>query len=242
MVAAHFDVPMLFAKKALPSTLQKDAYYQTQVHSYTKNTTYQVLVSKQYLSPADRVLIIDDFLANGDAAMGLVDLVAQAGATVAGVGICVEKSFQPGRERLQAIEGRQDELLALLDQLIQFETISPPARNTLAIQTFIKAYLEEIGFEVDMWPFYEKDHLLVARKKGTDSAAYHDLILNGHVDVAPIGDASAWTHPPFQLIEVDGRLSSSKRQWVKNPVKPAPGKCWKKAIRQIMLWSTTPLP
>ncbi len=61
MVAAHFDVPMLFAKKALPSTLQKDAYYQTQVHSYTKNTTYQVLVSKQYLSPADRVLIIDDF-------------------------------------------------------------------------------------------------------------------------------------------------------------------------------------
>lgn len=101
MVAAHFDVPMLFAKKALPSTLQKDAYYQTQVHSYTKNTTYQVLVSKQYLSPADQVLIIDDFLANGDAAMGLVDLVAQAGATVAGVGICVEKSFQPGRERLE---------------------------------------------------------------------------------------------------------------------------------------------
>lgn len=111
------------------------------------------------------------------------------------------------KERLlQAIEGRQDELLALLDQLIQFETISPPARNTLAIQTFIKSYLEEIGFEVDMWPFYEKDHLLVARKKGTDSAAYHDLILNGHVDVAPIGDASAWTHPPFQLTEVDGRL------------------------------------
>lgn len=96
MVAAHFDVPMLFAKKALPSTLQKDAYYQTQVHSYTKNTTYQVLVSKQYLSPADRVLIIDDFLANGDAAMGLVDLVAQAGATVAGVGIWWKKVFSRG--------------------------------------------------------------------------------------------------------------------------------------------------
>ena len=93
MVAAHFDVPMLFAKKALPSTLQKTPII--------KNTTYQVVVSKQYLSPADRVLIIDDFLANGDAAMGLVDLVAQAGATVAGVGICVEKSFQPGRERLE---------------------------------------------------------------------------------------------------------------------------------------------
>ncbi|MFM9412889.1 xanthine phosphoribosyltransferase [Peptococcus simiae] len=101
MVAAHFDVPMLFAKKALPSTLTGDGVYQVEVHSYTKNTNYRVTVSKQYLSPDDRVLIIDDFLANGDAAMGLIDLVGQAGAAVAGVGICVEKSFQAGRGRLE---------------------------------------------------------------------------------------------------------------------------------------------
>ncbi|VFB16504.1 Xanthine phosphoribosyltransferase [Urinicoccus massiliensis] len=100
MVAAQFDVPMLFAKKAKAATLQKDQVYETKVYSYTKGTTSNVVVSKQYLNPQDRVLIIDDFLANGEAALGLIDLVDQAGAQVVGLGICVEKSFQKGRKRL----------------------------------------------------------------------------------------------------------------------------------------------
>lgn len=58
-------------------------------------------MNKSYLTAEDSVLIIDDFLANGEASLGLVDIVRQAGATVAGVGICVEKSFQPGRARLE---------------------------------------------------------------------------------------------------------------------------------------------
>ncbi len=61
-----------------------------------------MLVSKKYLTPDDKVLIIDDFLANGEAALGLIDLVNQSGAEVVGVGICVEKSFQPGREKILA--------------------------------------------------------------------------------------------------------------------------------------------
>ena len=101
MVAAHFDVPMLFAKKARPSTLKEDDVYVTDIFSYTKNTSSKVVVNKAYLKAEDAVLIIDDFLANGEASLGLVDIVKQAGATVAGVGICVEKSFQPGRERLE---------------------------------------------------------------------------------------------------------------------------------------------
>ena len=100
MVAAQFDVPMLFAKKAKAATLQKDQVYETKVYSYTKGTTSNVVVSKQYLQEDDRVLIIDDFLANGEAALGLMDLVDQAGAQVVGLGICVEKSFQKGRKRL----------------------------------------------------------------------------------------------------------------------------------------------
>ena len=101
MVAAHFDVPMLFAKKARPSTLKADDVYVTDIFSYTKNTSSKVVVNKAYLKAEDSVLIIDDFLANGEASLGLVDIVKQAGATVAGIGICVEKSFQPGRERLE---------------------------------------------------------------------------------------------------------------------------------------------
>lgn len=101
MTAAAFEVPMLFAKKTEPSTLKKQAHYATDVHSFTKNKTSRVIISKEYLNEDDNVLIIDDFLARGEASLGLVDLVKQAGAKVAGVGICVEKSFQEGRGALE---------------------------------------------------------------------------------------------------------------------------------------------
>ena len=100
MVAAHFQVPMLFAKKSEPSTLAGQDKFSTLVHSFTKNKTSEIIISKEYLNENDKVLIIDDFLANGEASLGLIDLVKQAGAEVVGVGICVEKSFQPGRQRL----------------------------------------------------------------------------------------------------------------------------------------------
>ena len=101
LVASHLNVPMLFAKKTEPSTLKNQDQFSTNVHSYTKNKTSRVLVSKQYLSPDDKVLIIDDFLANGEAALGLINLVEQAEAEVVGVGICVEKSFQPGHAKIE---------------------------------------------------------------------------------------------------------------------------------------------
>jgi len=100
MVASHFQVPMLFAKKSEPSTLAATGKYSTRVHSFTKDKDSDVIISKEYLNADDKVLIIDDFLANGEASLGLIDLVNQAGAEVVGVGICVEKSFQPGRQRL----------------------------------------------------------------------------------------------------------------------------------------------
>lgn len=100
MAAMHFDVPCLFAKKAKPSTLKKGVY-QAEIHSFTKNTTSPVVVSDEFLGENDRVLIIDDFLANGDASLGLNEIVKQAKATTVGIGIVVEKSFQPGRERLE---------------------------------------------------------------------------------------------------------------------------------------------
>lgn len=101
MVAAHLEVPMLFAKKTEPSTLANNDRYEAKVHSYTKNKTSNVIVSKQYLDENDNVLIVDDFLANGQAALGLADIVQQAGAKVAGIAICVEKTFQDGRRLLE---------------------------------------------------------------------------------------------------------------------------------------------
>lgn len=102
LVANLFNVPMLFAKKSVPSTLNKDAFYTAQVHSYTKNVTNNIIVSKDFLKEDDHVLIIDDFLANGQAVLGLADLIKQAKANLVGVGILIEKSFQDGRKLLEA--------------------------------------------------------------------------------------------------------------------------------------------
>lgn len=101
LVANLFNVPMVFAKKSLPSTLNKDSFYQAKVYSYTKNIENNIIVAKDFLKEEDRVLIIDDFLANGQAVLGLRDLVIQANASLVGVGILIEKSFQEGRRLLE---------------------------------------------------------------------------------------------------------------------------------------------
>lgn len=78
-----------------------DDVYHSVVYSYTKEENYDVTISKKFLPQGEKVLIIDDFLASGEAAMGLVKLVESAGDTVEGIAIVIEKSFQPGRERLE---------------------------------------------------------------------------------------------------------------------------------------------
>lgn len=95
IVAQHFDVPVVFAKKAQSINIDGDVY-STQITSFTHKREYQVIVSKKYLSADDHVLIIDDFLANGCALKGLCEIVESAGATVEGIGIAVEKGFQDG--------------------------------------------------------------------------------------------------------------------------------------------------
>lgn len=101
MLSNMLKVPMLFAKKTRPSTIDENNFYSTQVHSYTKSVTNSVIVSKEFLNSNDKILLVDDFLANGQAILGLADLVAQAGAEVVGVGIIIEKSFQDGRKLLE---------------------------------------------------------------------------------------------------------------------------------------------
>lgn len=107
--ALHLGVPMVFARKSRSSTMT-DNVYSTQVHSFTKNLTSEALVSRRFLPPGERVLLIDDFLANGEAALGLAELVRQARSTVAGIGIAIEKSFQPGAAKVAAAGYRLESL------------------------------------------------------------------------------------------------------------------------------------
>lgn len=100
MTALALEVPMVIFKKQ-PSKVLHDDFYQTVVTSYTKETSYELALSKKYISEKDHVLIIDDFLANGEAATGAIRLLRLAHATVAGIGVLIEKSFQPGRSKLE---------------------------------------------------------------------------------------------------------------------------------------------
>lgn len=114
MVGFLLNVPVVFAKKKKPSTMQDMLV--TEVFSFTKQRTYSVCCSKEFLKKGDKVLFIDDFLANGNAAKGIIDLTEQAGAELEGMGFIVEKSFQHGGEMLRKM-GYQVESLAIIDSL-----------------------------------------------------------------------------------------------------------------------------
>ena len=115
VVAQHFNVPVVFAKKSQSINLDGDVYT-TKIQSFTHQRIYDVIVSKKFLNADDHVLLIDDFLANGCALNGLIDLVEDAGATVEGIGIAVEKGFQPGGDDLRR-RGYHLESLAIVQSM-----------------------------------------------------------------------------------------------------------------------------
>lgn len=115
IVARHFNVPVVFAKKTKSINIDGEMYV-ADVVSFTHKNTNQVIVSKKFLTAEDHVLIIDDFLANGCALQGLISIVNQAGATVEGIGIAVEKGFQIGGNIIRNM-GYQLESLAIIDSM-----------------------------------------------------------------------------------------------------------------------------
>lgn len=115
LAAQYFDVPVVFAKKNKTTNLSSDVYT-SKVKSYTHGTTYDIVVSKEFLSSDDRILIIDDFLAMGSALEGLIDLIEQSGATIVGTGIVIEKAYQPGGEKIRS-RGIRVESLARIESM-----------------------------------------------------------------------------------------------------------------------------
>ena len=115
IVAQHFHVPVVFAKKAKSINLDGEMYT-TKIQSFTHQRVYDVIVAKKFLKPEDHVLIIDDFLANGCAVNGLIDLIQSAGATVEGVGIAIEKGFQKGGDMIRS-KGVRLESLAVIESM-----------------------------------------------------------------------------------------------------------------------------
>ena len=115
IVAKHFNVPVVFAKKAKSINLDGEMYV-AEVESFTHKCKNQVIISKKILNSDDHILIIDDFLANGCALQGLISLAKGAGATVEGIGIAIEKGFQGGGKLIREL-GYQLESLAIVDSM-----------------------------------------------------------------------------------------------------------------------------
>ena len=115
IVAQHFGVPVVFAKKSKSINLEGDMYT-AEVESFTHKNKNQVIVSKKVLSKDDSILIVDDFLANGCALQGLISIAEEAGASVEGICIVIEKGFQYGGRSIRNL-GYRLESLAIVDSM-----------------------------------------------------------------------------------------------------------------------------
>lgn len=114
MLGYIMQLPVVFVKKKIPKTMQD--MYVSQVSSFTKDRTYTVSISNDFLTSADKVVFIDDFLAYGNAARGIIDLCRQAGSEIVAMGFVIEKGFQGGGDQLR-YEGYDVESLAIIDSL-----------------------------------------------------------------------------------------------------------------------------
>lgn len=115
ITAQYFNVPVVFAKKSQTSNIAGDVYTE-KVHSFTHGRFFDIIVSKDFLSPKDKILIIDDFLAKGSALQGLIQLIRSAGAELVGAGIVIEKGFQGGGKLVRDM-GVRVESLAIIDSM-----------------------------------------------------------------------------------------------------------------------------
>lgn len=116
VAATHFGgVPVVFARKTESKNMDGEQY-RANIRSYTKGREYQVIVAKRFLARGEHVLVIDDFMAMGCAMNGLLEICDDAGVVVEGIGIAIEKGFQPGGAELRK-RGYQVESLAIVKSM-----------------------------------------------------------------------------------------------------------------------------
>lgn len=113
IAAQHFgSVPVIFAKKTRSRNLD-GALYTVKVHSFTKDVTYDVQLSKKISRPAGHCAHPGRFPRPGTGALGLIDIVRQAGAQCAGCGIVIEKQQQGGGALVRAAGVRLESLAVI---------------------------------------------------------------------------------------------------------------------------------
>lgn len=106
------DVPVVYARKHKPITMSGPVYLET-APSHTRGGEVTLMVAAEFLHAGEHVLVIDDFLASGLTTLAMLRMVVSAQASVAGVGVVIEKSFEQGRACLSSAGFREIPVEAL---------------------------------------------------------------------------------------------------------------------------------
>lgn len=118
----------------------------------------------------------------------------------------------------QAIEANWDEQIKFSQDLIRIPSVTGDEKS---VQLEMASVMSRYDLDVDLWnptfeelsehPAFSDDGLplgdrpvVVGRWAG--SGRGKSIILNGHMDVVPVGDESLWTYPPWDAVISDGRL------------------------------------
>jgi acetylornithine deacetylase len=118
----------------------------------------------------------------------------------------------------EAVESHRQEALELLQQLVRTPSLEGEEK---ACQEIVAKKYRDMKLDVDLWDPPDEEILahpayvpvgrsykdrpnVVGIYRGTGGG--HSLILNGHVDVVPIGPAETWTHGPWSGDYVDGKV------------------------------------
>ncbi|MFP8968453.1 acetylornithine deacetylase [Pokkaliibacter sp. CJK22405] len=91
-------------------------------------------------------------------------------------------------------------LRAMLNQLLSFDTTS--RESNIELIHAIRDHLERLGIESTL--IFNDEHTKANLYARLGPAGDGGVMLSGHTDVVPV-DGQAWSHPPFQLTEQDGR-------------------------------------
>ena len=109
----------------------------------------------------------------------------------------------------EIIDQEKDFLLKLTQEIVKTPSVNPKLEKDdklnkePIVQDIIEKVLIEEGFAIDRWDVFENRPNVIGTKKGNDDKS---LILNGHIDVVPTGDLSAWSVDPFGGEIKDGKL------------------------------------
>lgn len=122
-------------------------------------------------------------------------------------------------ELIAAVDALEPDLTALLATLVRFPSLM--GEETSA-QDYMEGLFRGLGLKVDRFEVRDDDLKgMPGYAPPTGYWARHDnvvgahvpranvgrsLILNGHIDVVPIGAAELWSNPPFDPVVRDGRL------------------------------------